>query len=170
MHAARPAQPDVQLPAGTALRQPRAGRRGEPGTGEDPGRAARGDAGATGDRRWHHHPLEPPFLVVATQNPIEYEGTYPLPEAQLDRFILRTAVGYPSLDDEWNLLARRMERGTDEVMLDASPTRRDCVAMQASLECVHVDEAIGRYVVALVDATRNAAQLQVGASPRAASP
>ena len=65
------------------------------------------------------YPLEPPFLVVATQNPIEYEGTYPLPEAQLDRFILRTAVGYPSLDDEWNLLARRMERGTDEVMLTA---------------------------------------------------
>ncbi len=112
------------------------------------------------------YPLEPPFLVVATQNPIEYEGTYPLPEAQLDRFILRTAVGYPSLDDEWNLLARRMERGTDEVMLTAVTDAAGLRAMQASLECVHVDEAIGRYVVALVDATRNAAQLQVGASPR----
>jgi len=112
------------------------------------------------------YPLEPPFLVVATQNPIEYEGTYPLPEAQLDRFILRTAVGYPSLDDEWNLLARRMERGTDEVMLNAVTDAAGLRAMQASLECVHVDEAIGRYVVAVVDATRNAAQLQVGASPR----
>ena len=103
------------------------------------------------------YPLEPPFLVVATQNPIEYEGTYPLPEAQLDRFILRTAVGYPSLDDEWNLLARRMERGTDEVMLTAVTDAAGLRAMQASLECVHVDEAIGRYVVALVDATRNGA-------------
>ncbi len=107
-----------------------------------------------------------PFLVVATQNPIEYEGTYPLPEAQLDRFILRTAVGYPSVDDEWNLLERRMERGTDEVALDAVTDPVGLRAMQASLECVHVDEVIGRYVVALVDATRGAAQLQVGASPR----
>jgi MoxR-like ATPase len=112
------------------------------------------------------HVLEPPFLVVATQNPIEYEGTYPLPEAQLDRFILRTAVGYPSVDDEWNLLARRMERGTDEVVLKAVTDPAGLRAMQAALECVHVDEAIGRYVVALIDATRAASQLQVGASPR----
>ena len=112
------------------------------------------------------HLLEPPFLVVATQNPIEYEGTYPLPEAQLDRFMLRTAVGYPSPDDEWNLLARRMERGTDEVTLDAVTDAAGLRAMQASLECVHVDEVIGRYVVALVEATRAASQLQVGASPR----
>jgi MoxR-like ATPase len=112
------------------------------------------------------HVLEPPFLVVATQNPIEYEGTYPLPEAQLDRFILRTAVGYPSADDEWDLLARRMERGTDEVVLRAVTDPAGLRAMQAALECVHVDESIGRYVVALVDATRAASQLQVGASPR----
>jgi len=112
------------------------------------------------------HVLESPFLVVATQNPIEYEGTYPLPEAQLDRFLLRTAVGYPSADDEWDLLARRMERGTDDVALDAVTDPLGLRAMQRSLECVHVDEAIGRYVVALVDATRRAPQLQVGASPR----
>ena len=112
------------------------------------------------------HILEPPFLVVATQNPIEYEGTYPLPEAQLDRFILRTAVGYPSVDDEWDLLARRMERGTDEVVLKAVTDPSGLRAMQAALECVHVDEAIGRYVVSLVTATRAASQLQVGASPR----
>ncbi len=112
------------------------------------------------------YPLSRRSSVVATQNPIEYEGTYPLPEAQLDRFILRTAVGYPTLDDEWNLLARRMERGTDEVILTAVTDAAGLRAMQASLECVHVDEVIGRYVVSLVDATRNAAQLQVGASPQ----
>src|SRR6059036_3849008 len=70
------------------------------------------------------HPLERPFLVIATQNPIEYEGTYPLPEAQLDRFILRIGVGYPSRDDEWSLLERRLERGVDEVTLDAVTDRR----------------------------------------------
>ena len=111
------------------------------------------------------HVLEPPFLVVATQNPIEYEGAYPLPEAQLDRFILRTAVGYPSVDDEWDLLARRMERGTDEVVLKAVTDQGEIRAMQAALECVHVDEAIGRYVVTLIDATRGASRLPVGASP-----
>src|SRR3954471_16264631 len=63
------------------------------------------------------HPLEPPFLVIATQNPIEYEGTYPLPEAQLDRFLLRVNFGYPSSDDEWALLERRLERATDEIQL-----------------------------------------------------
>ena len=69
------------------------------------------------------HPLPRPFIVVATQNPIEYEGTYPLPEAQLDRFLLRTTVGYPSADDEWDLVARRLERGTDDV--DAARRRDD---------------------------------------------
>src|SRR6266568_1231068 len=62
-------------------------------------------------------PLEPPFLVIATQNPIEYEGTYPLPEAQLDRFMLRMSVGYPSREDEWQVLANRAERRTDELTL-----------------------------------------------------
>ena len=111
------------------------------------------------------HPLDPPFLVIATQNPIEYEGTYPLPEAQLDRFILRTTVGYPSHDDEWDLLARRMERGTDEVVLSAITDPAGLRAMQASLETVHVDEAIGRYVVALVDATRQRLSAAGGSEP-----
>src|ERR671924_241875 len=62
-------------------------------------------------------PLQAPFVVLATQNPIEYEGTYPLPEAQLDRFLLRTSVGYPGREDEWQVLARRLERGEDEVTL-----------------------------------------------------
>src|SRR5919201_824113 len=63
------------------------------------------------------HPLERPFLVLATQNPIEYEGTYPLPEAQLDRFVLRVGVGYPGRDDEWQMLERRIDRATDEIQL-----------------------------------------------------
>ena len=81
-------------------------------------------------------PLEPPFLVLATQNPIEYEGTYPLPEAQLDRFLLRMSVGYPAREDEWQMLARRAERGTDEVELEPVVDRETLLAMQrASSTC-----------------------------------
>src|SRR6267142_3434078 len=77
--------------------------------------------------------LERPFLVIATQNPIEYEGTYPLPEAQLDRFILRIAIGYPSRDDEWARRERRLERGVDEVMLDPVSARRWLLELQAAI-------------------------------------
>jgi MoxR-like ATPase len=112
------------------------------------------------------HPLPHPFVVVATQNPIEYEGTYPLPEAQLDRFLLRTTVGYPAPDDEWELVARRLDRGRDDVELATIAGPDDVIAMQRSLEAVHVGEPVGRYVVAIVDATRRDAALQVGASPR----
>ncbi|HEX9259974.1 MAG TPA: AAA family ATPase, partial [Acidimicrobiales bacterium] len=112
------------------------------------------------------HPLPRPFLVIATQNPIELEGTYPLPEAQLDRFLMCTSVGYPSPDDEWSLVHRRLERGTDEVVLRQVVSPGDLTAMQLSLEDVHVDEAIGRYVVAIANATRSDAQLHVGVSPR----
>jgi MoxR-like ATPase len=112
------------------------------------------------------HALPRPFLVVATQNPIEYEGTYPLPEAQLDRFLLRSAIGYPTPDDEWELVARRLERGTDDVALRTISSPTEVVALQRSLEAVHVTEAVGRYVVAIVDATRRDGALQVGASPR----
>src|SRR5439155_477253 len=80
--------------------------------------------------------LERPFLVIATQNPIEYEGTYPLPEAQLDRFILRIGIGYPSRGDEWALLERRLERGVDEVGLDAVTDRRGLLEVQESIETV----------------------------------
>jgi len=90
--------------------------------------------------------LEPPFLVIATQNPIEYEGTYPLPEAQLDRFILRLGIGYPSRDDEWALLERRLERGVDEVSLNVVTDRKGLLEMQVSIEQVHVSEPIGSYV------------------------
>jgi MoxR-like ATPase len=110
--------------------------------------------------------LERPFLVIATQNPIEYEGTYPLPEAQLDRFILRIGVGYPSRDDEWALLERRLERGADEVSLDAVTDRNGLLEMQASIEQVHVSEPIGAYIVDIVSSTRTSQRVQVGASPR----
>jgi MoxR-like ATPase len=110
--------------------------------------------------------LERPFLVIATQNPIEYEGTYPLPEAQLDRFILRISVGYPSRDDEWALLERRLERGADEVSLEAVTDRKGLLEMQASLEQVHVSEPIGSYIVDIVSSTRTSQRVQVGASPR----
>ena len=112
------------------------------------------------------HALEPPFLVLATQNPIEYEGTYPLPEAQLDRFVLRTAFGYPAPDDEWEMLQRRLERGVDEVELREVVDRATLLEMQRAIEDVHVDESIGRYVVELVTATRESTSVSVGASPR----
>ena len=112
------------------------------------------------------HPLERPFLVLATQNPVEYEGTYPLPEAQLDRFLLRLRVGYPSPEDEWTILERRLARGGDEVELSRVVDRETLLAMQVAVEDVYVSESIGRYIVEIVGATRSSARLQVGASPR----
>jgi MoxR-like ATPase len=110
--------------------------------------------------------LEPPFIVLATQNPIEYEGTYPLPEAQLDRFILRMGVGYPSRDHEWEVLERRLERREDEVELEPVIERAQLLEMQRACEDVHVEETLGHYIVDLVAATRSAPGVQVGASPR----
>jgi MoxR-like ATPase len=112
------------------------------------------------------HVLEPPFLVLATQNPIEYEGTYPLPEAQLDRFVLRTGFGYPTAADEWEMLERRMERRTDEVELREVVDRAALLEMQEAIEDVHVDESIGRYIVDVVAATRTSPSVSVGSSPR----
>jgi MoxR-like ATPase len=112
--------------------------------------------------------LPRPFLVVATQNTIEFEGTYPLPEAQLDRFLLRVGVGYPDEDGEWELLRRRVERGAPEVRLSQVVDVHDVRRMQAAVERIHVDADVGRYVVVLVRATREAAGVQVGASPRGA--
>jgi len=110
--------------------------------------------------------LGPPFLVLATQNPIEYEGTYPLPEAQLDRFLLRMSVGYPAREDEWQVLANRAERRTDEVELTPLVDRETLLAMQDAVEDVYVSEAVGLYMVDVAAATRNAQSIQVGASPR----
>jgi MoxR-like ATPase len=111
-------------------------------------------------------PLEPPFLVIATQNPIEYEGTYPLPEAQLDRFLLRLGVGYPARDDEWQLLERRLDRAADEVTLDRAIDRAGLIELQAAIEGIHVSEPIGYYMVDVVAATRASMRVQVGSSPR----
>jgi MoxR-like ATPase len=112
------------------------------------------------------HRLPRPFLVIATQNPIESEGTYPLPEAQLDRFLLRTTMGYPAEEDEVTLLAERVERRTDEVDLEPVCDAETFSAVQRSLEHIHIDRRLLTYCVALVRATREEAHLAVGASPR----
>ncbi len=114
----------------------------------------------------HTNALDRPFLVIATQNPIEYEGTYPLPEAQLDRFILRTSIGYPDRGHEWEVLERRVERKEDEIELDIVVDRGTLLDMQRATEQVHVAESIGYYMVDVVKATRESARVQVGASPR----
>jgi MoxR-like ATPase len=111
-------------------------------------------------------PLDQPFLVLATQNPIEYEGTYPRPEAQLDRFLLRIGVGYPTREHEIEMLSRRIERGDDEVQLSPIVDTATFVEMQRALEQVYVAGAIEGYIVDLVAATRASKRLAVGASPR----
>jgi MoxR-like ATPase len=111
-------------------------------------------------------PLEPPFLVIATQNPIEYEGTYPLPEAQLDRFLLRTALGYPSRTHEIEMLGRRIERESDDVELRPVVDREALLSMQHAIEGVHVAPSVREYCVDLVAATRESQSSAVGASPR----
>jgi MoxR-like ATPase len=113
-------------------------------------------------------PLPAPFSVIATQNPIEYEGTYPLPEAQLDRFLLRVAVGYPSRDEELGVLNKRIERQQETATLRPVVDAATVCAMQRSVESVHVDESVGYYIVDVVRATRSRAGVQVGASPRGA--
>jgi MoxR-like ATPase len=112
------------------------------------------------------HALPTPFLVIATQNPIEYEGTYPLPEAQLDRFLLRTAFGYPTREDEIDVLDRRIDRASDDVELQAVVDRETLLDMQRSVEQVHVADDVRAYCVDLVTATRSSASAAVGASPR----
>jgi MoxR-like ATPase len=112
------------------------------------------------------YPLDTPFLVIATQNPIDLEGTYALPEAQLDRFILRIAVGYPGRDDEREILSRRRERRTEEAHVSKVASRDELLAMQAALEDVHVDASIEEYIVDIARATRENQRVALGASPR----
>jgi len=112
--------------------------------------------------------LDPPFLVIATQNPIEMEGTYPLPEAQLDRFLIRVAIGYPSPDEERQILEKRRGRRQDEVEVTAVVSRAEVLAMQQALEDVFVADVIVRYVVDLAQATRADSRVALGASPRGA--
>jgi MoxR-like ATPase len=110
--------------------------------------------------------LQPPFHVLATANPIEHEGTYPLPEAQLDRFLLRVSFGYPTPDEEFDVLQRRMARRREEVVLSPVVDATTLRAMQHALEDVVVEDSVGRYIVALTTATREHPQVLVGASPR----
>jgi len=112
--------------------------------------------------------LEKPFLVIATQNPIEYEGVYPLPEAQLDRFLVRLRMGYPSEEEEVEILRRRLARRSDEFTVERVADRETVIGMQGAVEDVHVDEDVLRYIVSVVRATRGHPEVEVGVSPRGA--
>ncbi|WP_025617981.1 AAA family ATPase [Salinispora cortesiana] len=110
--------------------------------------------------------LDEPFHVLATANPVEHEGTYPLPEAQLDRFLLRVSFGYPDPGEEWEVLRRRISRRREEAEIKPVVNAATLRAMQAALEDVVVEDSIGRYLVALAGATREHPSVLVGASPR----
>ena len=111
--------------------------------------------------------LPEPFLVMATQNPIEYEGTFPLPEAQLDRFMLKLSIGYPDVAEEKEILNRRHTRRQDEVELKPVTSATKLLKMRALVESVHVDSDLEEYIARLVHETRNDRRVAVGASPRA---
>ena len=110
--------------------------------------------------------LPQPFVVIATQNPIEYEGTFPLPEAQLDRFMIRLSVGYPSETEEIEILQRRLDRKQDEITLDMLSSSDELLAMRAAAENVMVHPDIEKYIVTIVAGTRKHQNIHVGASPR----
>jgi MoxR-like ATPase len=110
--------------------------------------------------------LPAPFIVLATDNPIEYEGTYELPEAQLDRFLMRLRLGYLSTGDETAMLSRRVERAREEVDLGAVTSAEGVLAMRDTLEQVEVTPDLLDYIVAIIRTTRRDPQIQVGASPR----
>jgi MoxR-like ATPase len=110
--------------------------------------------------------LPRPFHVLATANPVEYEGTYPLPEAQLDRFLMRISFGYPTPDEEWEILSNRMARQREEQELSPVVDAEQLLAMQAAVEATVVDESVGRYCVALTAASRAHGDVLMGASPR----
>jgi len=110
--------------------------------------------------------LDRPFFVIATQNPIEHEGTYPLPEAQVDRFLLKIDVGYPTREQEIEVIERRRKRRGDDASIDAVTTPEEIRSLQAAIEDVHVEPVIEGYMVDIVAATRAHTQVEVGASPR----
>ena len=110
--------------------------------------------------------LPEPFLVLATANPIEHEGTYPLPEAQLDRFMLRVSLGYPQVEEEWEVLARRLRRRQEDQTVPAVMDAAGLLALQRAVEDVSLEDSIGRYCVMLVRATREHRTVMVGSSPR----
>lgn len=112
------------------------------------------------------HSLKDPFIVIATQNPIEYEGVYPLPEAQLDRFLVRLQLGYPSRTEEVEIMRRRMVRGQEDVVLDPVADSDTVLELQKAVEQIHVDDDVLGYIADIVQATRSQRQIEIGASPR----
>lgn len=114
------------------------------------------------------HKLETPFIVIATQNPLEFEGVYPLPEAQIDRFLMKIKVGYPSLEDEIEVLRRRIANKSDEYFVNQVTSTSEVLEMQKAIEDVYVDESILEYIVQIVRATRQHPRVEVGVSPRGA--
>jgi len=112
------------------------------------------------------HPMDPLFFVIATQNPVEFRGTYPLPEAQMDRFAMKLSMGYPSLDEEAEILIRRAKRGKDDFDVKPVSSAEQIVAMQKAIENVYVSDELIHYIANLIDATRKHPMLVAGASPR----
>jgi len=112
------------------------------------------------------HLLRDPFIVMATQNPIEYEGVYPLPEAQLDRFLVRLQLGYPTRTEEVEIMRRRMTRGQEDVVLDPAVDSNTVLDLQKTVEGIHVDDDVLGYIADIVQATRTQRQIEIGASPR----
>ncbi|MFQ6105986.1 MAG: AAA family ATPase [Thermoplasmata archaeon] len=110
--------------------------------------------------------LPEPFIVLATQNPIEYEGTYPLPEAQIDRFLMRIDIGYPTRVEEKAIIDRRKTRRKDEVDIDQIASPELVIEMQSAVEDIHVDDGIEEYIVEVVSRTRQHPQVEIGSSPR----
>jgi len=111
-------------------------------------------------------PLKKPFIVIATQNPIEYEGTFPLPEAELDRFAIKISVNYPTFEEEQRILQLRRERKQDEVFLKKILNEEEFLKMQKAIEDVYIDESIEKYIVSIIFATRQDSSITVGSSPR----
>lgn len=116
------------------------------------------------DGRAHH--LDSPFIVIATQNPIEFEGVYLLPEAQLDRFIMKLRIGYPDKNSEVEILRRRLNRAADDFTIKTIVNTDTLIEMQESVERVHADDAVLSYITDIVRETRTHNQIEVGASPR----
>ena len=110
--------------------------------------------------------LDAPFIVFATQNPIEYEGTYPLPEAQLDRFLVKTSIGYPTIDEETDILERRSARRSDDVSLEKIVEKNSLLEMQSLVESVHIERDVEKYIAEIVGKTRTHPSVEVGSSPR----
>ena len=112
------------------------------------------------------HPLPRPFMVIATQNPVSYTGTYPLPEAQMDRFMMRLSIGYPDENEELRMVRAHMSH-SDEISLEAVVSPEDVQALKSAASKVHISDSILSYMQSIVDATRNDAAFSLGASPRA---